>query len=162
MTFHRLTPSRGDGDLHENIPWGNNWLKVNKDGNTPFPICYVLEYDSGLMVVCLHYKAYLHKGRQDHDDLLEAVEVFRESKTPELMLYCELDKKGRPIILRKDDEECLYWHKTENRFVQVFNRSLPPQEAESRGNPLLAGRTAQGNARSTQRKGEASRSPKAS
>jgi len=157
MAFHRLTASIHEGDLHENVPWGNKYVKLPGADLSPFPIRYVVEYDSGLMVVCNHHKSYLHAGSKDHADLLEAVQVFAADKLPEHMLYVELNKKGKPSILRNDEEQCSYWHKTESRYVQVFN-AAPAKEDAIAENPLLAGRGVQKKARS-RKQGEVDREP---
>lgn len=154
MAFHRLTADTPDGDLHDNVPWANKWLKENVSANEPFIIQYCILYSTGLMVVTRHYKAYLHLGTQGYEDLLEAVEVFSKDKMPEHMLYCELGKKGKVIVLRNDAEESLYWHRTEDRFVQVYNPPSLGTETEGRENPLLAGRGAQGKSRAKKQAGD--------
>lgn len=153
MGFHRLSPDSGNGDLHDNVPWANKWLKENISSNTPFPIRYCILFSSGLMVVTQHYKAYLNEGQKSYEDMLEAVTLFATEKQPEHMLYCELSKKAKPVILRNDEELSNYWHRTEDRFVQVFTPPLGDRKEEPRENPLLAGRGVREKARAKKKEG---------
>jgi hypothetical protein len=162
MGFHRLSPSVHDGDLHDRVQWANKWLKENVSSNDPFPIQYCILYGTGLMVVTKHYKAYLHEGSQDYEDMVEAITIFASEKQPEHMLYCELTKKAKPIILRNDEELCNYWHRTEDRFVQVFTPPLAETEEKPRENPLLAGRGVQGKSRAKKQAGDKVRPTEAS
>jgi hypothetical protein len=142
MALKQIGGESGNVPQPDDLPWANVWKKTNEDYNSPRPVWMIIEFDTGLMVMCHEYKGYIHDGTTVHEQLLEALEVFHADKQEENLMVVRVNRKGKIEVLLDDEVQCHRWYKTENRFVQL-QKGDNSTEPKKQANPLLAGRGVQ-------------------
>lgn len=141
MALRKLTASEDVLERSE-LPWSNAWAKTVKDYADPRIIWTVSIHTTGLMVCTREYRGYIHAGSQSCSDLQEAIELFASSNSPESLLSCACNAKGKIEILVDDEELSHRWVKAENIYTQV-QKGASKKKYEAKENPLLAGRGVQ-------------------
>jgi len=159
MAFKPINPPSAD-DLLENLPWANKWARGRDDCEELRDVLFCQVYDSGIMVVTKEYKAYIHEGSSLHENLMEALEVWRQEKGETFYLRCRVNRKGKPEVGIDDEKRNHRWVYSENRYTQVSKKLEEPVEPEKSSNPLLAGRVVPGGVEKTA--GRTGRPPKTS
>lgn len=138
MAFKHIIPPSGD-ELQDSLPWYNVWRRTSDEPYEPYTVLFCQVFDTGIMVLCSHYKGYIHEGTRLHSHLLEALQhwVGLAGSTPILKVVG--DRKGR-ITVGIDDEEVNHrWIRSENRYTQIRKKSEDASKEEVSVNPLLAG-----------------------
>jgi hypothetical protein len=139
MAFKPMVQVESADDLIEQLPWGNKWVRNNDDYAVPRDVYLCHQYDSGIMVVCLEYKAYIHEGSTLFAHLSEALSVWAKSKEATNVLQVVLNKKGKPMVGLDEERTNHRWNYSEGRFTQVSKKSEVGKEKGISSNPLLAG-----------------------
>lgn len=147
MAFKPISQQGESVTDHDELPWANVWRRTCVNPELPRLVHYVRKYDSGLMVVTYEFKAYVHVGTQQYTDLLEALQVWTDSKTSEPSLFCLVNKRGKPVLGIDEDKPNHRWVHSEDTYAQVTKGSVSQAKAGVRENPLLAGRGVQSTAR---------------
>jgi hypothetical protein len=123
----------------QDLPWGNKWVKTNKELNDLLPVLGVLQFTSGLMIVTKYYKAFLKPGENGFSHLQEALEVWSNMKSPTNTLYCTVTSKGFPKLAVNDEHLNRGWANYGDRWIQHFERVVSRDSVKKVQNPLLAG-----------------------
>lgn len=138
MALIPLTTS-GDGHTSDrDLPWLNVYSKGKKYDDTMYEIRSISEYDSGLMVCTRFFKSYIHVGSKTHKQLLEALEVFVQMRTATGLMIGKIPAYKELELFVDNERLNHYWHKTENKYVQVLV-SDDSDSTEDTDNPFLAG-----------------------
>lgn len=139
MAFKPLVQVESADDLIEQLPWGNKWVRHNEDYASPRDVYLCHQYDTGIMVVTLEYKAYIHEGSTLFAHLAEALSVWAKSKEPTNVLQVVLNKKGKAMVGLDEERVNHRWNYSEGRYTQVSKKSEAGKVKDTSSNPLLAG-----------------------
>ncbi len=123
----------------QDLPWANKWLKRSGIKNEPYPVLGILKFETGLMPVTKHYKAYIKPGEKGYKHLVEALEVWCGNQEPTHILYCMVNTKGFPSFAVNDEEENRRWYHAGDRYIQQFKNIVSAELVQPDVNPLLAG-----------------------
>lgn len=138
MAFKHIIPPSGD-ELQDSLPWYNVWRRSADEPYEPYTVLFCQVFDTGIMVICPHYKGYIHEGTRLHSHLLEALQHWVKLAGSTPILQVVGDRKGR-ITVGIDDEEVNHrWIRSENRYTQIRKKSEESTKEEVSVNPLLAG-----------------------
>jgi hypothetical protein len=139
MALKRVLQSSEEYVQPDDLPWANVYVKTVTNMEIAYAVKAMIAFDSGLMVITPCFKAFIHEGSQLHKFLVEALEVFlkQDKGTIDLMVVM-LKKKGKIDVMTDDEVQSAYWHKTENKYVQVPQGKIQEEET-SDVNPFLAG-----------------------
>lgn len=138
MAFKHIIPPSGD-ELQESLPWYSKWRRTADEPYEPYTVLFCQVFDSGIMVLCAHYKGYVHEGTRLHSHLLEALQHWVKLGHSTPILKVVGDRRGR-ISVGIDDEETNHrWIRSEDRYTQIPKKSGESSKEEVSVNPLLAG-----------------------
>lgn len=138
MALKPLNKPEDTFDPGKELPWLNVFAKSNKDSEVEYDIRSILQFDSGLMVCTRLFKSYVHEGTNAHKYLLEALDVFVDMYSPTGVMVGKIYVRKRLDLFIDDERLNHYWHKTENKYVQVLVTDDCDRD-EDTGNPFLAG-----------------------
>ena len=138
MAFRHIVPPTGD-ELQDNLPWYNVWRRTAENPYEAYTVLFCQKFTTGIMVVCIHYKGYVHEGTRLHSHLLEALDVWADLGTATEVLKVVGDRKGKISVGVDDEELCHRWIRSEDRYAQIRKKSEAPEVEGMSSNPLLAG-----------------------
>jgi hypothetical protein len=138
MALKRILTSSDEYVQTDELPWANVYVKSVTDMEITYFVKALIVFDSGLMVITPCFKAFIHEGSKLHEHLMEALEIFIQQPRGTLdEMVAVLRKKGKIELLTDDSRKVGHWHKTENKYVQVY---IGKADEENKAvNPFLAG-----------------------
>lgn len=127
------------------LPWLKDYLKKFKGDTQEREVVGLICTENGILVVTNQWKAFIFKREKRHDQLLEALEVWKVSPEPVARLIAK-PVKGEKFQLGIDDEFVdWYWEEVEEGKFSVMSQdgctpSGSGQETEDTDtNPFLPG-----------------------
>jgi hypothetical protein len=125
----------------DDLPWIDAYVRETGDKDAISTIKSVYVCETGLLVICGGYKAFLHEGSEDYANLVEALPLYVQASKPLPLLVCTANRKKKPEVCVDDEKLSYRWYKTERKYVQVLGKGEYDPNKKKQENPLLLGLT---------------------